>query len=125
MKKKLTFVTILACCIGLLLIESCKKPEFKGSTLPTPSGYSKYIEEIGLRINFNFKRATPDDFNVSVSDNFSIQQKSSLYNKEQEREYFTLRCKRSDGTSYHIAATVDASNNIIISFQETPSVDFL
>lgn len=122
MKKKLTFISILACCIGLLLIESCKKPDFKGNTLPTSSEYSKYIEEIGLRINFSFKRANPDDFSINVSDNFSILEKNSLYNSDQKTEYFILRCKRLDGINYRIDATVNATNNITISFQETPEL---
>ena len=112
---KKILVPIFACLICNI---SCKKAN-KINTTSMSSEYSQKIPEIGMELTFNFQRNTPDDFSIKLSDNFSLEEKSSLFNKDQQVEYFILKCKKSDGTIYQVYGTVDAANTATISFQKT------
>jgi hypothetical protein len=114
MLKKI-LVPIFACLICNI---SCKKIDNIDSK-SISSEYSKKIPEIGLELTFSFQRNTPDDFRFKLSDNFSLEEKSSLFNTDQQVEYFILKCKKSDGTIYQVYGTVDAVNTATISFQKT------
>ena len=109
---------------SVFLFSSCEKKISADNSQTPASGYSKSIPEIGLKINFDFQRTTPDAFKVTVSDNFAIEQVNSLYNSDQKIEYFILRCKKSDGTTYNISATVDEKDAVTTSFKQTISINY-
>lgn len=108
---------------SVFLLSSCEKKISEDNSQTLISGYSKSIPEIGLKINFDFQRTNPDAFKATVSDNFAIEQVNSLYNSDQKIEYFILRCKKSDGTTYNISATVDEKDAVTASFGQTISIN--
>lgn len=123
MKLKSAALQVAILSTGLLIFSGCTKSISEDSSPSLISSYSKNIPEIGLKINFDFQRTNPDGFRISLSDGFSIDQVNSLFNSDQQMEYFTVRLKKSDGAAYLLNGTVDAKGAITTSVVETISIN--
>jgi hypothetical protein len=97
------------------MIQSCSKSNAETENPVIEKKYETVVQELSLKLSFDFVRANPDNFQIKLSDNFSLTQSSSLYNPEQDSEFFFLNCKNIlDNQSYLIYGNVDSKGKIDI-----------
>ena len=117
---------LLLALIGFTTILSCKKSQVSDANdSSTILKHSKSIPEIGLIVDVSYLKQHPDSLNLILSNNFTLEQINHQYNAEQERAYFTLRCKKNgeDRMAYFINGTIDSKLDAITISYATVNID--
>ena len=109
-------ILITACCLALTIIQSCSKPNVETEKPLINTKYEATVSELGLKLNFSFERKDPDNnFQIVLSDNFSIQQMNSKYIVEQKTNYFFVNCiNNTNGSNHFIYGIVNAKDEVSI-----------
>ncbi len=115
-KKHMKKILITACCLALTIIQSCSKPNAETEKPPINTKYEATVPELGLKLNFSFERKDPDNnFQIALSDNFSIQQMSCKHLIETNTTYFFVNCiNNTNGSNHFINGIVNAKDEVSI-----------
>ncbi|MDA3616005.1 hypothetical protein [Polluticaenibacter yanchengensis] len=106
---------------GACLFLACKKDNNYRNTqnVEEKSIFSKDFPELSLKLEYKSSKLSSDSAAITLSSNFTLKHMSSIYNKEQQLEYFVFVCEENNMNRFYVVnGTINNTGKLTIDYQK-------